>query len=130
MRSILLLSHWFYPANTMLLIWLTACALLAVAMVIAAWTMRGGLRRGIAGLAATLCGIGGLISLAMIVAEAVIFRFGSPLCVAAYAALLATFVWLFRQSRSDRPLKLECAGSFALASAAFTYLFMFGIIPY
>jgi predicted DsbA family dithiol-disulfide isomerase len=130
MRSIILISHWFYPANTLLLVWLTACALAAVAMVIAGWTFRGAVRRCFAGLAAALCGIGGIVSFAMMVAEAAIFEFGSPLCVAAYAALLATFVWLFRQSRSERPLKLECAGSFVLASAAFSYLFMFGIIPY
>jgi protein-disulfide isomerase len=65
----------------------------------------------------------------MIAAETVVYEFSSPLSVAGYAALLATFAWQMRQSRSEEPHKSQGAAVFALAGVTYAYLFFYGAIP-
>jgi predicted DsbA family dithiol-disulfide isomerase len=43
--------------------------------------------------------------------------------------VLASFVWLIGQGRSERPVKLQFIANFVLTGTAFTYLCMFGLIP-
>ena len=129
MREVLLVSRWFYPADTSLLIWLAGCALLTLITLVGAWTFRGAWRKLFISGTATLSGIGALVCLGMIAAETVVFEFGSALCVIGYAALVGTFLGTIRQSRSERPLRMQGAASFVVATAAFSYLFFFGAIP-
>jgi protein-disulfide isomerase len=129
MREILLVSRWFYPADTSLHVWLTGCAILAVVAVLASWLFRGAWRKYFIYTTAVLACAGAIVSLAMIAVEAIVFAAGSLLCIAAYLALLITFVWFIRQSYSERPRPIQLAMSFLLASAAFIYLFPFGAIP-
>jgi hypothetical protein len=115
MRSVLILGRWFYPAGISLLMWLAALTILT-------FLVRGVWRR-------MLCGIGALVCLGMIAAEIIVYEFSSPLSVGAYVALLATFTCQIRQSRSERPRRLQYAGAFALAAVAYAYLFFYGSIP-
>jgi len=130
MREVLWVSRWFYPADTSLLIWLTLCAVLAFLAVVAGWVFKGLFKKVFAGIAVTLSGIGGFVCLGMTAAEIVVFEFSSPLSVAGYAALLVAFAGLIRQSRSERPLKRQCAASLGMAGVAFSYLFFYGGIPH
>jgi predicted DsbA family dithiol-disulfide isomerase len=129
MREIIAVSRWFYPADISLHVWLTICALPAAFAVAASWILRGTARRWLAGLTLGLATVGSALALGMIVVELVIYEFGSPAVVAAYAVLVASFIWLARLGSSLRPLKLQLGGAFLLASAAFCYLFPFGYIP-
>jgi len=129
MRAVLLMSRWFYPANISLLTWLSLGFLLAFVAVVGGWVLRGVWRKIAIYLVAALCGAGAIVCLGLTTAEIVIFRFSAPLSIAGYAALLIVFIGLRRQSRSEHPLKLQCARSFVLASVAFAYLFFYGEIP-
>lgn len=129
MRDVLLVSRWFYPADTSLLIWLVGCALLTLITLVGARTFSGAWRKLFIGLTAALSGIGSLVCLGMIAAEIVVFEFSSPLCVIGYAALLGTFIGTILQSRSERSLRMQGAASFVVAGVAFSYLFFFGAIP-
>ncbi len=133
MHAVLTLSRWFYPADTSLLVWLALGALLAFAAVVAGWALRGLGPRILSGILTAiviaLSATGAFVCLGMIAAEIVVYEFTAPLSVAGYAILLVAFVWQIRQSLSERPLKLHCAASLALAGVAFAYLFFYGSIP-
>ena len=101
MRSVLILGRWFYPADISLLMWLAALTLLAFLL--------GRVRRRIfTSTAVALCGIGALVCVAMIAAETVVYEFSSPLSVAGYAVLLATFAY-----------RLKGVAALALAGVAY-----------
>lgn len=111
MRSVLILGRWFYPADISLLMWLAALTLLAFLL--------GRVRRRIAtSTVVGLCGIGALVCLAMIVAETVVYEFSSPLSIACYVVLLATFGY-----------RLKGVAVLALAGLAYSCLFVYGGIP-
>jgi len=129
MNDLLVVSRWYYPAGSSVLIWLTGLTLLALAAVAAGWTARGAGRRFCRVIAVAVSAAGGLVCLAIIAAEIVAYEFSSPLSVAACAALLAVFAWQIRQGRRARRLKSRWAASLALACVAFAYLFFYGSIP-
>jgi protein-disulfide isomerase len=129
MRDIVMISPWFYPAGTSLLDWLTACSILSLFAVLASWLFRGVWRKALAWSGAVLGVAGALVSVGMLWVEVGVFESGEPWCVAAWVGLLASFVLLIRQSRSERPVKAPLTAAFVLASAAFTYLNFYGLIP-
>jgi hypothetical protein len=129
MRGILLVSRWYYPADTVLLLWLAGGLLAVAGFVLASRFARGAWRRGFGWMSLALAAPAALASLAMIGAETLVFEAGSRLCIAAYAALLAAFVWLMWQSLAGRPRAAHLAAAFLLGAAALGYLFPFGMIP-
>jgi protein-disulfide isomerase len=129
MRDIVLISPWFYPAGTSLLDWLTACSVLSLLVVLASYLFRGVWRKALAWSGATLAVAGTLVSVGMLWVEVGVFESGEPWCVAAWVVLLASFVLLIRQSRSERLMKAQLTAAVILASAAFTYLNFYGLIP-
>jgi protein-disulfide isomerase len=129
MREVLLVSRWFYPADTSVLIWLARFALLVFAALAVGWVLRGRPKRIVTALVTAVSGVSAIACLAMAIVEVAVFEFSSPMAVAAYGVLLATFLWLIRQSRSESPRRVPFAVSFMTTTAAFAYLFFYGAIP-
>lgn len=130
MRDILLVSQLFYPGGVSLLIWLSALAVLAHAVVAGCWLLVDGGRKGLSHTAFVLGCCGALVSLAMVAVEAVVFEFADWLCVAAYCVLLCSFAWVVRESRITGRHARQVGASVLAATAALSYLFPFGGIPH
>jgi protein-disulfide isomerase len=128
MREVLLVSRWFYPAGTSLLIWLVGCTLLALIALAASWTLRGASRTLFVAVTTVTSCMGAAACMGLIAAEIVVFELGSPLSIAAYA-LLAVFLAIIPRGRSARPRWIQCAAALTASSGAFAYLFFYGAIP-
>jgi protein-disulfide isomerase len=91
--------------------WLAALTLLT-------FLLSGVRRRIVTSTVVALCGLGALVCLAMIAAESFVYEFSSPLSIAGYAVLLATFGY-----------RVRGVAALALAGLAYCYLFVYGGIP-
>jgi protein-disulfide isomerase len=128
MRDVLLVSRWFYPAGTSVLIWLTACVVVALISLAVKRTRKA---EGLfAGIATTISSAGVLVCLGLIVAEVVVFELGSPFCIGAYVVLLGVFAGMIWQGLVKDARGILTAVWFVLASGTLTYLFFFGAIPH
>lgn len=128
MHTVLLVSRMFYPAGISLLTWLTAGVVLAFLGLIVAGLCVGARRSIVVGLTSALSVAGIFVCVGLIVAEVVVFEFGSPVAVLGYGILLCAFIAFILKGRSSMPVR-SAIPWVALTACALMYLFFFGSIP-